>query len=260
MNNTAYIEIIVNGQKGNIPLSPDNFDIKEIKLLFESVENLLFPEAKNSRPIISYEIEKSSVKNIFKTTLQYIIGINAVLQQIPEVGNIDFLDVRTAHSIEAIQDYAKEKDYSIMLTTSLENRAVLIINSSTNYYRTDSLWADSEYYLFGKITNAGGKDRANIHLFTDEFGTLRITTPISYLDAYPGNLLYKKFGVRVKAKQNIKTGELDPGTLVFIELVDYERSYNRDYLSKIRDKAKSNWVGKVDTAEWLNDVKGEYDT
>jgi len=43
MNDSGKIEIRVVGRLGNEPLSPDNFDIREIKSLFDVVETLLYP-------------------------------------------------------------------------------------------------------------------------------------------------------------------------------------------------------------------------
>ncbi|MBK6876672.1 MAG: hypothetical protein IPG99_09545 [Ignavibacteria bacterium] len=33
----------------------------------------------------------------------------------------------------------------------------MVIDKTTHYYRTENLWAVAEYYLYGKITNAGRK-------------------------------------------------------------------------------------------------------
>ena len=80
MEKIGHIEITITGSKGNIKLSPDNYDIKEIKNILEQAENLLFPSEKKERPVISYNIEEGSVKHIFKTSLQVIIGFNAVFR------------------------------------------------------------------------------------------------------------------------------------------------------------------------------------
>jgi len=42
------IEIRITGSKGNLDLSPDNYDIKEIISVLENVENLLFPGDKRN--------------------------------------------------------------------------------------------------------------------------------------------------------------------------------------------------------------------
>ncbi len=50
------------------------------------------------RPNISYKMDEGSVKHIFKTSIQYIIGFNAIIGHIIQVKNIDFLDIETAKS------------------------------------------------------------------------------------------------------------------------------------------------------------------
>ncbi len=104
MDKIGSIEIRVVGSKGSLTLSPENYDIKEIASLLQNIEDLLFPTNKKDRPIITYDIEEGSVRNIFKTTLQAIIGFSAVIGQIEKVNSIDFLDLKTAQAIENIQN------------------------------------------------------------------------------------------------------------------------------------------------------------
>jgi len=93
MDKIGYIEISIQGFRGNFDLSPDNYDIREIISILENAEDFLYPGDKRDRPIISYKIEEGSVKHILKTFIQYIIGFNAVIGQINQVRNIDFLYV-----------------------------------------------------------------------------------------------------------------------------------------------------------------------
>ena len=119
MEKTGFIEIRITGKNGNLDLSPDNYDIREIIYMLENAENLLYSGNKKDRPIISYQIEKGSVKHIFKTSIQYIIGFNAIIGELSQVQNIDFLDVNTAKAFENIQNLATKKDYSFNIKTSL---------------------------------------------------------------------------------------------------------------------------------------------
>jgi hypothetical protein len=178
MDKIGYIEIRIQGSKGNLDLSPENYDIREIISILENAENLLYPDDKRDRPTISYKIEEGSVRHILKTSIQY--------------------------------------------------------------YRTEAFWADAEFYFYGKVTNAGGKDKANIHIFTEELGTVRIQTPISFLEQYDENLLYKTFGIRAVGKQHSETGEIDVSTLRFIELVDYQPKYDELYLKALAIKQKNH--------------------
>jgi hypothetical protein len=255
----GFIEIKVTGTKGNLDLSPDNYDIREIISILETAENLLFPGDKKDRPTISYGIEKGSIKHIFKTSIQYIIGFNAIIGQVSEVQNIDFLDLGTAKAFENIQDIATKRNYVFNITTSLDNTHEVKIDKSTHFYRTEAIWADAEFYFYGKVTNAGGKDKANIHINTEAFGTLRIQTPISFLEQYNENLLYKTFGIRATGKQHSETGEVDTSSLVFIELVDYHPKYDENYLKGLRDKAKQSWLGKINPDDWIKEIRGGYD-
>ncbi len=259
MDKIGFIEIRITGSKGNIDLSPDNYDIREIVSILENTEGLLFPGDKRNRPIISYKIEEGSVKHILKTSIQYIIGFNAIIGQVNAVQNIDFLNIGTAKAFENFQDIAKKRNYTFSIKTSLDETNEVKLDATTYFYRTESIWADAEFYFYGKVTNAGGKDKANIHLFVDDIGTIRIQTPISFLEQYEENMLYKTFGIRATGKQHSETGEIDTSTLKFIELVDYRPKYDEVYLKTLRDKAKRSWLGNIDPDNWLKEIRGGYD-
>jgi hypothetical protein len=256
---TGYIEIAIVGKRGSFDLSPDNYDIREIISMLESAEDLLFPVEKKDRPLISYLIEQGSVRHIFKTSIQHIIGFNALIGQISLNQSIDFLDLPTAKAIENIQEIAIRKAYSFSINTSVEKSNIIEISPDTRFFRTENYWGNAEFYLYGKIVNAGGKERANIHISTEELGTVRVETPISFLEKYEENLLYKRLGIRVTAKQHAETGEIDRSTLKFVELVDYDQVYDKAYLNALREKAKRSWLQKVSPDAWLREQRGGYD-
>lgn len=255
MENIGYIEIIVSGTKGKLKLTPDTFDIKELTEIIEQAEKLLFPGDRKDRPLISYQMEEGSVKNIFKTSLQAVIGFTAILSQVESKQNIDFLELNTAKAFESFQETAVKKDYSFEIKTSIENSPTLKIDKSTFYYRTLENWVDAEFYFYGKITNAGGKDKANIHLVTEELGTLYIQTPQEFLAKAEENILYKTYVIRAKGKQNSETGEIDKQSLSFIELINYNTKYDQQYLKNLRSKAMI-WLNKIDPDEWLKEIRG----
>ncbi len=259
MEKIGFIEIKITGSKGNLDLSPDNYDIREVIAILENAENLLFPGDKRDRPTISYKIEEGSVKHILKTSIQYIIGFNAIIGQVNQVQNIDFLDISTAKAFENIQAIASKRNYTFSIKTSLINSHEVNVDRTTDFIRTEAIWADAEFYFYGKVTNAGGKDKANIHVFTEELGTVRVQTPISFLERYDENMLYKTFGIRATGKQHSETGEIDTSTLKFIELVDYQPTYDEKYLKNLRDKAKKSWLGNINPDTWLKDIRGGFD-
>jgi hypothetical protein len=255
MENKGYIEIRISGFKGNLKLTPDTYDIRELSELIEQVERMLFPGERKERPLISYHIEEGSVKNIFKTTAQIVIGFSAVLGQVQSLQNIDFLELNTAKAFETLQETAIKKDYTFEIGTSVSQSQSLKIDKSTFFYRTTENWVDAEFYFFGKITNAGGKDKANIHLLTDELGTLYIQTPQEFLAKAEENILYKTYVIRAKGKQNSETGEIDKQSLTFLNLIDYSTKYDEEYLRTLRSKAII-WLNKINPDDWLKDIRG----
>jgi len=255
MENFGYIEIKVTGSKGKLPLTPETFDIREITDIIEQAEKLLFPGEKKDRPLISYKMEEGSVRNIFRTGMQAVTGFGAVLRIIQSSESIDFLELNTAKAIEAFQQNAVKKEFVFEIRTSLEDTPSLRIDSSTNFSRTTDHWVDAEFYFYGKITNAGGKDKANIHLVVDELGTLIIQTPQQFLANREENLLYKTFGIRVKGKQNSDTGEIDKSSFTFIDLIDFNKKYDELYLKNLRGKA-GQWLKGINPDDWINEIRG----
>lgn len=258
MEKFGNIEIKVFGNKGNLQLSPDNYDVKEVIFILQNVEDLLYPTNRKDRPIIAYNIQEGSVKHIFKTSIQAIIGFSAILFQIQKSNSIDFLELKTAQAIENIQNFSYQKNYDFEIRTSIENDLSFKINPQSKYFRTENVWVDAELYFYGTLTNAGGKSKANIHLDTEEFGSLTIDTNKDYLMDREENLLYRKFGVRAIGKQNIETGEIDNRTLKLIQLISFEPKYDDEYLKSLIHKAKNNWKG-INPDEWLNNLRGGYD-
>ena len=82
--NQEEILFRITGKNGSQDLSPDNFDIAQIKVLFDSVESLLFPDVKSkkNRPIISYQMRAGSVVNVFRTSLQSVLTMSAIISAI----------------------------------------------------------------------------------------------------------------------------------------------------------------------------------
>lgn len=254
LNMLGEIEIRIEGSVGAQKLKPELVDIDEIREILNQASGLLFPSEKRSqRPLISYELVEGSVRHKFRTVMQSVIGFGAVLSQISSQGQIDFLHERSAVAIEKLQHLAVEKDYVVTISAN-ENK--LRLDRTTHYQRNAELWVDAEFYLYGELTNAGGKSSPNIHLDTEEFGTLRIATDKGYLKGTDKNLLYKKFGLRVTGKQNLQTFEMDRNSLTFVDLFDYDMEYSDAYLDSLMKKAAPAWKEVPDADAWLEEIRG----
>ncbi|QTD36261.1 hypothetical protein JL193_08780 [Polaribacter batillariae] len=258
MEKIGDIEIRVVGKSGNQGLKPDNYDIKHIVAILQNVDDLLYPNNKKDRPLITYDIKEGSVKHIFKTSIQTVIGFSAILTQIQTNKSIDFLEIKTARAIENIQNLSLQKDYEFQIKTSLNETYELTINPSTKFFRTENIWVDAEFYFYGILKDAGGKNKINIHLDTKDYGYLTIETGEAFLKEKEENLLFKRFGVRAKGKQNIETGEIDTKRLTLLELIDYQPKFDIEYLNSLINKAKKSW-NNINTDEWLSNLRGGYE-
>ena len=256
MERKGHIEIKVLGRKGNFDLTPENYDIKDIISILEQSEKLLFPNSKKERPIISYDIKPGSVRHILKTSLQVIIGFNAILFQIQNSNySIDFLEPQTAKAFEVFHETAKKQDVLFEIGTSVEGSARISIDRETNFIRSEEIWVDAEFYFYGLITDIGGKGKANVHLDTKEYGLLKIDADKDMLREYDTNPLYKRYGVRAVGKQNLSSGEIDKSTLNLLEIIDYDPSFKEDYIKGLISKARKSWEGVGDPDEWLSQLR-----
>ncbi len=257
MEKTGYIEITISGQKGNFDLNPSNYDINDVIKVLQAAENLLFPNAKKDRPTITYEMKEGSVRHIIKTSLQTIIGFNAILAQIKTDNySIDFLESATARAFESFQNEAKKNNFVYEIGTSISNETKITISKDSKFTRSEEIWVDAEFYFYGTIVDAGGKGVANVHLDTKEYGLLKIEASKTILANYEKNPLYKPYGVRVKGKQNINSAEIDKNTLQLIDIVNYNPVFKEDYINSLIKKAKNSWADVNDADEWLRNLRG----
>jgi len=259
MEKIGYIEIRITGTKGSNDLTRDNYDIREVREVLEQAESLIVPGDKKERLPITYQLEEGSVRHIFKTSMQYVIGFNAIVGQVGKSQSVDFLDLPTAKAFEAFQHIAIRKHYTFEIRTSMENSNVVNIDPRTKFFRTEAIWAEAEFYFYGKITSIGGKEKSSIHLVTDDFGILNIHTHKEYLTTLENNILYRTYGIRAIGKQHVETGELDRSSLQFVELIDYQPRYDEGYLNSLREKAQNNWLKDIDVDDWMREIRGGYD-
>lgn len=255
MERTGTIEVRIEGRNGTLELNPESYDIRDLGELLTRIEDLLFPGERKDRPTIGYRVEQGSVRHLFTTSMQAVIAFNAVLGQINQQNSIDFLEVRTAKAIEEIQSEAVAKGWSFTLSAGLPGAERLVIDRTTAFQRTDDVWVDVELYLYGKVTNAGGKERANLHVSVPDKGTFLVQTPQEVIAGWEKNILYRTYGLRVMGRQNVSTGEVDRASLKYVELIDHQDRFEKAYLSELRRKA-APWLKRIDPDAWLNELRG----
>lgn len=259
MPQEGYIEIVVDGKHGQFPLSPDNYDIKDLMEILNNIEGLVFGSLKNQRPTMSYSVLEGSVRHRFRTTFQTAITFAAILVQVQQSNSLDDLDATTAKAFESFQTSAQRKDVEYRINSSANEEAIVVINSTTTFERSKEIWADAELYFYGVIVDAGGKNRANVHLDTKEYGLLKISANKSMLSELEANPLYKEYGVRAIGQQNLATREIDKMTLQLIEIIGYHPTFDEQYLQSLIQQGTKTWGDIDDPDVWLQQLRGNDD-
>lgn len=257
MGQFGQIEIHIVGQKGNNPLTPDNYDIKEIISLLSNIEPLLYPGMKGNRPDIAYRLESGSVRNIFKVTKQAEAAFVGVMSMVAATQSIDSLELPSARAIEQIQNMAVKHNYDFEFRAESYEGNILSITPMTKFYRSDALWVDAEVYFYGTLVDAGGKDKSNIHLETKDYGTIVIAADRETLKNEERNLLYKDYGIQAQAKQNVMTGEIDRSSVKLLKIIDYKPNFDKDYLDGLIEKVGNRFDG-MDVDDYISKIRGAY--
>lgn len=250
------IQIRVIGKYGNEPLSPNNFDIREIKKLFEIIEPLFYPTPKIQRSPITYSIEDGSVINIFRASTQAVVMLLATLNMVREQGNLQGLELPAAKALCELQKSAVKNNYIYELGEPESKSPALTISTETSYHINEDLWAEVEFYFYGQLMDAGGSESPNIHLKTKDYGTLKISSKKEYLKDLQENILYKYYSVRALGRQNIETGEIDSSSLILLEMTKVDNEYDDQYLAQLIAKATPRWADVKDVDKWLDTIRG----
>lgn len=256
MEQKGYISITIKGKTINGNLNPKDIDIAETRELLSDVETLLFPlkAEKDERPKVAYEVKEGSVKNIFYLPLAKAIMFSALMTEVGNRGNIELLEPKAASVIDKWQrkSYNSGREYMIASSVS-EGNSLITINSNSQFISPQSDWVNTSLYLYGKIYEEGGLSKINLHILTDHYGKLTVNATEEQLTA-GDQKLFKTYGLWVKGKQNLSTGQLKD--LELIDYLSYQPQYDEVVLQKLIKKATSNWSAVKDKDQWLSKIRG----
>lgn len=255
----GYITVTIEGKTEKGSLSPRSIDIDETKELLSDVELLLFPNKveRDERPKVSYELQEGSIKNIFHLPLAKAIMFTALMTEVGSRGTIDLLDSKAANIIDKWQRKAYESGREYRITSSVSSDIPFIkINRQTEFIAPQSNLVDTSLYLYGKIYEEGGLQKVNLHILTDRYGKLTVKATEEQLTSGE-NKLFKVYGLWVKGKQDIQTGELK--NLELIDYLTYQPDYEDLSLQKLIKKASTNWKKVKNKDAWLSELRGGVD-
>lgn len=254
----GYISIKISGMVPEGQLSPKEFDISEIKELMSDLETLLFPTKadKETRPRISYEIKEGSINNLFFLPLANTIMFSALMEAVGKQGNIDLLDRKQAAIIDKWQKKSYGSGRQFVIGSSVSEAPLLTISRDSQFISSQNDWVTASLYLYGKVYEEGGRKDINLHILTDRYGPLTVDATEEQLTTGE-NKLFKFYGLWVKGKQNVSTGELKD--LKLIDFLFRQEDYDELALQSLIKKSTINLSKIRNKDQWLADLRGGAD-
>ncbi|MDB9954741.1 hypothetical protein OAD49_04180 [Flavobacteriaceae bacterium] len=253
MEEQGHIELRVTNKDNS--LSPKDIDINEVKDFISDVESFLYPnrKEKQNRPHISYDIEEGSAKHKFFLPISAVLFFNALTAEISKRDNIDFLEYKRQSIIDKFQKKAIKEDYVIEFNNSISKESSLVIDYTTNFEMIAPTFYESEFYIYGKIYQEGGKN-PNLHISTKKYGNLTISaTKEQIMDGEKKT--YKPYGIKVLGKKSFEDDSLTD--LELVEFIQYKPVFNKSLLEKVIEKASTNLNKITNVDAWLDDIKAE---
>lgn len=132
----------------------------------------------------------------------------------------------------------------------------VVIAKESKFRREErSSWVQVERYLIGEITDWGGAQSPNVHLRPrNSRETLIIDATEEQIRMQPDNLVYHKAIVRVRARQNPRTGDLKDFRLV--DLRAYQPDVSDARLQELFARGAKAWSGVPEGGGWVEELRG----
>lgn len=258
MEDKGNLFITIKGKVGEEPLSPRNYDVREVMETLQLGLDILFGGEKRGRPPVTYILEEGSVRHVFTTIAAVAAVANAQLQEAQDSGSLIGMEPVRAKAVLALQESARKHNRIYTLGASKESVALQLDKKTTFEAVVSRRWYETEFYFYGQIEDWGGSSKSNIHLLTLDRGKLTLTSTREYLSSIEQNMVYKSCSVRAIGLEDAVTGDIDYDSLRVIEIKPYNRSnYDRQYLDKLSERTTKNWLGSVENPEeWLHQLRG----
>jgi len=203
------------------------------------------------------EITDGSVK--IRSFLSTIL-LSSLLSDIEHLKSSRDLDAISPKRAEVFSKWGKKAqsikskfEYSLMAEhVDLEDRKLFLINAESGFrHRQKDLWVKAEKYLTGKVVDAGGKNKPNIHLVLPSGVTVMIGATEQQLKGQP--YIYENMTFNVSAKEHLKTGEIKDAVL--LDAVEASKEIDEDELKLLWSKGEEAWKDVESANQWVESLR-----
>lgn len=256
MSGKTTIEIKLTGKRGTEPLSPENVGVGFLIEALGHIRTLLEATA-DEDPIVT--LHEGSLALRHRGLSDSVESLAHQLRIVGQTFSLDGTDKKLTKALTGLQKLALRHGDTVVI--SKENEPLVSFSQQHKLESVTHTYVDSEIYIRGKVTNAGGIGKPNIHVQTDDvnLGTLLVDTTEEQLSSDEKNRLYKPITMRVSIKEDVQTGEYDLKSarlLEVIETTDIATKEVSSYVGKLIERAKGSWTDVRDKEAWLKRIRG----
>jgi hypothetical protein len=186
-----------------------------------------------------------------------LLSLYADAGRLAQETNLSGLDRKRADVVARWQERARKEPSLSYLVRSPKHtfNDIMICNTSEFIAKESIHWIDVERYLVGRITEWGGTENTNVHLqLRNSKVRVCIEARPEQIESQKDNLVFHRAIVHVKAKENLKTGELRNYQL--LDLREYKPKIEESLLQQLFKKGAQAWSGVSDANEWVENLRG----
>jgi hypothetical protein len=259
MSDHTTVDFALTGSIAGKPISPReglSFS-KFIEFNREVQEFVVGSESKGVLNDLQVQIEEGSYLLRVIVPAGLLISLTADTARLAQQENLSEMDRKRADIVLRWQEHArKEPSLSYSVRSPRQLFKAVNINSSTEFRIKETIqWVDVERYLIGMIMEWGGTVNTNVHLrIRNSRELICIDAKHDQIGEQKQNLVFHNAIVHVRAKENLKTGELKDYRL--IDLREYKTTVDESSLQELFAKGAKAWGGVKDATDWVEELRG----
>jgi hypothetical protein len=253
------LEFILHGTINGEKITPRTINLSQFNEFNQQVEQFIAGRFGTKLDTVHVLVQESSYGLSALMEAPLIVPVDDDLDRLLErQDSLGEIDPKRAEIVKKWQSRASSYDdmYIEVRSSRRQSRSLpaLRISHETNYRVGESVpWVVVEKYLFGSVQEMGGSTISNVHLRMP--GTEKLIKIDSDRDHLKGKgVLYENVLVRVRAKENVRTGELKDFKLM--EFVDYSPQFDEAALDRFAEAGRVAWSNVPDAEQWLRELRG----
>ena len=260
------------GQRNGLPISPETWDVAELRRFIGEVEDLMRPEATTAaeraeEPItLSYEagsaqLRTRSSRSRHERALYTVQALSPARTQSPDGNTVVGVRLEDLHPKQrrVVHNWFQQAqafgDVYQVLDPQHGDQPLLTVDRFTTLVEAEEdLWLSTELYLSGRILSLGGVNKTGL---TIEVGQqhYKVAASEQQLAQQETNLVYHEVVMRVKAERQYKSGALR--NLELGQFVNYAPKFDEASHAKATREVSKAFAGIESLNDWVAQLRGE---